>query len=228
MRLAALFSGGKDSCYALLKAMEKEDAVCLISIVSSNKESYMFHTPNIEYTKLQARAIGLELIQKVTPGAKEEELKELKDAILEAKNRYKIEGIVTGAIASVYQSSRIQKICDELGLFCYNPLWLMDQENLLYELVDNGFKVIITGIFAYPLDEKWIGRMIDKKTIAELVKLKDAYQMNPAGEGGEIETMVIDAPIFNKNVEITDSKVKMSGEHSGVLVIKKARLVSKS
>ncbi|MFH1127482.1 MAG: diphthine--ammonia ligase [archaeon] len=226
MRLGALFSGGKDSCYAIYKAMQKEDVVCLISIISRNKESYMFHTPNIGLTKMQAKALGLPLVMRVTEGVKEDELTDLKDAINDAKERYKIEGIITGAIASVYQSTRIQKICDELGLLCFNPLWQKDQVALLNELVENRFKVMITGVFAYGLDEGWLGRMIDEETIKELVKLKDKYQMNPAGEGGEIETTVLDAPIFKKRVEILDSEKKASG-NSGILVIKKARLVAK-
>jgi ABC transporter with metal-binding/Fe-S-binding domain ATP-binding protein len=224
MRLGVLFSGGKDSCLALFKTMK--EVVCLISVISKNKESYMFHTPNIEITKMQAEAIGLPLIQKITEGKKEEELEDLRKAIEEAKETFKIEGIVTGAVESVYQSKRIQKICDELGLQCINPLWKKDQEELLKEIVENGFKVIISGIFAYPLDEKWLGRKIDKKTIKGLVELKEKYQISPAGEGGEIETTVLYAPFFKKRIEILDSEIKAK-ENSGVFVIKKARLLEK-
>jgi len=226
MKLGVLFSGGKDSTYALFKIMKKEQVVCLISIISKNKESYMFHTPNIKITELQAKAINLPLIQKITEGKKEEELKDLKKAIIEAKKKYGIEGIVTGAIESIYQSDRIQRICDDLGLKCLNPLWLKDQEELLNEIVENGFKVIISGVFAYPLNEKWLGREIDKKTIEELVKLKEKYKISPSGEGGEIETTVLDAPFFNKKIKILDSEIIME-ENSGVFIIKKARLMEK-
>ena len=221
-----LFSGGKDSCYALYKAQKTDEVACLISVISKNKESYMFHTPNISLTKLQAEAIGIPLIQKSTEGRKEEELKDLKSAIRDAIGTHKIEGIVTGAIESVYQAKRVQKICNELNIWCFNPLWMKDQKELLHELVENGFHIIITGIFAYPLDEKWLGRKIDEKVIDELAVLEEKYQMNPAGEGGEIETTVIDAPFFKKRVEIIESDIKAEG-NSGVLVIKKAKLVSK-
>lgn len=221
-----LFSGGKDSCYALYKAQKTDEVACLISVISKNKESYMFHTPNISLTKLQAEAIGIPLIQKSTEGRKEDELKDLKSAIRDAIGTHKIEGIVTGAIESVYQAKRVQKICNELNIWCFNPLWMKDQKELLHELVNHGFNVIITGIFAYPLDEKWLGRKIDEKVIDELAVLEEKYQMNPAGEGGEIETTVIDAPFFKKRVEIIESDIKAEG-NSGVLVIKKAKLVSK-
>jgi len=226
VRLGVLFSGGKDSCYALYKAQKTDEVACLISVISKNKESYMFHTPNISLTKLQAEAIGIPLIQKSTEGRKEEELKDLKSAIRDAIGTHKIEGIVTGAIESVYQAKRVQKICNELDIWCFNPLWMKDQKELLHELVENGFHIIITGIFAYPLDEKWLGRKIDEKVIAKLAVLEEKYQMNPAGEGGEIETTVTDAPFFKKRVDIIESDIKAEG-NSGVLVIKKAKLVSK-
>jgi len=226
MKLAVLFSGGKDSTYALFKAMQKEEIACLISIISKNKESYMFHTPNINITKLQAEAIGIPLIQKVTEGVKEEELKDLKRAIEEAKKSFNIEGVVTGAVESVYQAERIQRICSDLDLWCFNPLWLRDQEELLRDIIKAGFKVIISGVFAYPMGKNWLGKEIDKKIINELVKLKEKYEISPSGEGGEIETTVLDAPFFKKKIEILDYKIETE-ENSGVFIIKKARLVKK-
>lgn|SRR3989338_2700366 len=226
MKLGILFSGGKDSCYALQKAMQKEKAVCLISVISKNKESYMFHVPNIEIADLQAKAIGIPLIKKITRGEKEKELDDLKKAIKEAKRKYKIEGIVTGAIESVYQSTRIQKICDELSLWCFNPLWQKNQEELLNEVLKNKFKVIISGIFAYPLDKSWLGKQLDRETIKKLVELKEKYKINPAGEGGEMETTVLDAPFFKKKIKILDSETDYK-ENSGIFIIKKAGLVKK-
>ncbi len=226
MKLGVLFSGGKDSCYALYKAQETDDVACLISVMSKNKESYMFHTPNISLVEMQSEAIGLPLVFVSTEGRKEEELKDLKRVMADAKKVHKIEGIVTGAIASVYQAKRILKICNELNLRCFNPLWMMDQKRLLKELVEHEFCVIITGIFAYPLDEKWLGRRIDMQIIKDLSVLEKKYQMNPAGEGGEIETTVLDAPFFKKRIEIIDSDIKAEG-NCGVFVIKKAKLVSK-
>ena len=226
MKLGVLFSGGKDSVYAMYKAMEKDDVVCLISLISENTESYMFHIPNISITAIQAEAIGLPLIQEVTKGVKEEELKDLKSAIKKAKSKYKIKGIVTGAIASEYQAKRVRKICAELDLVSVNPLWQKDQKTLLEEIVENKFDVMITGIFAYPLDETWLGRRLDAKTIEDLNKLKRKYGMNPAGEGGEIETTVLDAPFFKKKVKILKHEIN-AGDNEGIFVIKKAKLANK-
>ncbi len=226
MRLGVLFSGGKDSTLALHLAAEKEKVACLITVVSKNPESYMFHTPNIDVTTLQAEALELPLVSVVTEGRKEEELADLEKAIAEAKSRFDIEGVVTGAVESVYQASRVQRICNRLDLWSFNPLWKHDQKALLETLVTKHFQVVISGIFAYPLDEKWLGKRIDSELIAKLVELQAEYGISPSGEGGEIETTVLDAPLFKKRIEIIDSAVAAKG-NSGVYIIKQARLVPK-
>ncbi len=226
MRLGVLFSGGKDSTLALHKAAEKEEVMCLITLVSENKESFMFHTPNIDVTALQAEAMGLPMIKKATAGKPEEELKDLEEAIAQAIKDFKIEGVVTGAVESAYQSKRIQTICDRLNISCFSPLWKKNQKALLEELVAKGFKVIISGVFAYPLDESWLGKEIDNELIERLSLLGKEFGLSVAGEGGEIETTVLDAPLFKKKIEILDSAVEAKG-NSGVFIIKKARLAPK-
>lgn len=226
MKLGVLFSGGKDSTLALHYAVEKAEVLCLVTLFSANKESYMFHTPNIELTALQAEALELPLISKVTEGKPEEELKDLKVAIEQAIMDFEIEGLVTGAVESIYQASRIQQLCNLLNIWCVNPLWKRDQKQLLKEVVAKGFKTIISGVFAYPLDKKWLGKQMDEMMIEQLLALSDDYGLSPSGEGGEIETTVLDAPLFKNKLEILDSEVKAKG-NSGVFMIKKARLNKK-
>jgi diphthine-ammonia ligase len=226
MKLGVLFSGGKDSALALHKANEKEEVACLITLVSENKESFMFHTPNIDVTALQAEALRLPLIQKVTSGKPEAELKDLEEAIAQAVKAYNIAGVVSGAIESVYQSERIQRICSRFGVWCFNPLWKRNQKALLEELVAKGFKVIISGVFAYPLDSTWLGKELNTQLISKLLRLEKEFGLSPSGEGGEIETTVLDAPLFKKKIEILDYEVEAKG-NSGVFRIKQARLVAK-
>ena len=226
MKLGVLFSGGKDSTLALHKSAEKEEVSCLITIISKNKESYMFHTPNIELTALQAEALHLPLIRKVTVGEPEKELKELENAIAQAIASFKIAGVVTGAVESVYQATRIQQVCNRLGVWCFNPLWKRNQQALLEEIMNEGFKAVISGIFAYPLDEKWLGKLIDEDMIARLTVLSREYGLSPSGEGGEIETSVLDAPLFKKKIEVLDGEVEAKS-NSGVFRIKQARLAEK-
>ena len=213
--LAVLFSGGKDSVYAAYLAKKKgHELACLISIFSKNKESYMFHTPSIKKVKQQADVMNIPLIIQKTKGKKEEELKDLEKVIKKAKDRYNIDGVVTGAIESVYQASRIQKICDKLELECFNPLWKKKELKYLNELIKNRFEIIITGVFAYPLDKSWLGRKIDKNFIEEVEELKQKYKIHVAGEGGEFETFVLNCPLFKKKLIVKNFKDIKEGENS--------------
>ncbi len=215
MRLGVLYSGGKDSTLALYLAKGYGYEVsCLISLISENKDSYMFHTPSISKTKLQASAMGIPIILQKTKGKKEIELNDLEDAIKIAIKKYKINGIVTGAVESVYQSSRIQKICDKLKLECFNPLWQKDQFELLEDLIKNRFEIIITSVAAFPLDKSWLGRKIDRKFVEDMKILNEKCKINPAGEGGEFETFVLNCPMFKKRLKVRGFRDFSSGEHS--------------
>ena len=226
MLLGVLFSGGKDSVYACKRAMETETVGCLITLVSENPDSYMFHTPNVRRADLIAEAIGVPQLNWPTAGEEEAELSDLRDAIAAAKERCGIEGVVTGAIESVYQAARVQRICRELDLWCFNPLWQIDQLEYLKLLVSEGFLVIITGVFAYPLDESWVGARIDGNRIRKLEALQKKYGINPSGEGGELETFVLDGPIFKKRIEILKA-ARSYDNYRGHLIIEEARLVDK-
>jgi len=198
---AVLFSGGKDSGLALAYALEYTNVKCLIIIQSENSESYMFHTPNIKWAEVQAKATGIPHIIQKTKGEKEVELKDLTIAIKKAKTIFKVQAIVTGAIESVYQASRVQTITNNLGMECFNPLWQKNQIELLKELIEKKFEIIIIGTFGYGLG-KFIGRKIDEKFIEEMKILKDTLKINPAGEGGEYESFLLNAPYYKRQLRI--------------------------
>lgn len=211
MNCVVLFSGGKDSTYAAyLAKKEGYNISCLISIISDNPESYMFHTPSISKVEKQAESMVIPLIVWNTKGEKEKELIDLELAIKKAKNDFGIDAVITGTVESAYQASRIQKICDNLELDCFNPLWQKNQIELLNELLKNNFKIIITGVFAYPLDKTWLGKFIDEEFIINVTNLQKKYNINPAGEGGEFETFVLNCPLFKKELNIKNKK--MSGK----------------
>lgn len=212
MKLGVLFSGGKDSTYAAWLARGSGYEIsCLISLYSENKDSFMFHTPAIELTKKQAELVGVPLIVQKTKGRKEDELKDLERAIKLAVKKYGINGIVTGAVESIYQSSRIQNICNKLKIECFNPLWQKDQVEILGDLIKNKFEVIISGVAAYPLDKKWIERKIDSGFVNEIILLKERYKINPAGEGGEFESLVLNCPLFSERLDVKLRRVSGDG-----------------
>jgi diphthine-ammonia ligase len=215
MKLALLLSGGKDSVYSGYIAQKAGNELsCAITMVSKNKDSFMFHTPSIGKTQKQAEVMNIPIIEKETSGIKEEELDDLEEAIIDARKKYHITGIVTGAIKSVYQATRVQKICDKLGLKCFNPLWQSSEIEYLEELIENNFKIIVVGVFAYPLDKTWLGREIDKKFIEEVKDLQDKHDIHPAGEGGEFETFVLNCPLFKKELKVKSFQDAEEGEHS--------------
>lgn len=209
MKCGVLFSGGKDSTFAAYLAKKYGNKIsCLITVVSENPDSYMFHTPSILKVKKQAELMNTHLLIQKTKGEKEEELQDLEFVIQKAKTDLNIEAIITGSVESAYQASRVQKICDNLELDCFNPLWQKDQFELLNDLIESKFKIIITGVFAYPLNEFWLGREINEKFIKDVTKLFEKYKVNPAGEGGEFETFVLDCPLFSKKLEIKDKQIQ--------------------
>jgi len=162
-----------------------------------------------------------------TEGIKEAELKDLESALAAAKQQYGIEGVYTGALASVYQKSRVDRICGELGLRATSPLWGVSARTHLGNLLRDSFDVIITGVASLGLDETWLGRKLDESMANELLGLQSRYGLNATLEGGEGETFVVDCPIFKSRVEITSSRKHWDGV-SGYLEITEARLTSKS
>ena len=204
MKLGVLFSGGKDSTLAAWFAKKSGyELSCFITIKSKNKDSYMFHTPSISRVEAQAEVCKIPLVSFDSSGEEEVEVNDLESSLIKAREEYGIEGVVTGAVASVYQATRIWKVCNKLGLECFNPLWQKGQIELLEELISEGFEVMIVGVAAYPLGENFLGRKIDSAFILEMKALWKGYKINPAGEGGEFESFVLDCPLFNKRLEVS-------------------------
>ncbi|MEM1546132.1 MAG: diphthine--ammonia ligase [Candidatus Methanomethylicia archaeon] len=214
MRCAALFSGGKDSAYAIYIGLRDGfDLSCLVVVSPLSSESYMFHYPNIDWVPLQAYLMGKPIIRRFTYGVKEFELKDLRLALRHAWRKYGVEAVISGAISSNYQKTRIDNICRELNLKSITPLWGMEPDKVLSDELKNGIKSIITGVFAFGFNEKWLGRVIDDKCINEIKNLSLKYGINPCGEGGEFETFCIDAPMFKKSIQIVNGKREWYGNH---------------
>ena len=223
MKLAALISGGKDSIYAMFKASKEHEIVCLISFKSKRDDSYMFHIPNIDLVKLQAKAIDVPLLFIESCGIKEKELDDIKKALEIVIEKYKIDGVVSGALASNYQKERIDNICKELKLSSLAPLWHIDPEQYLKDLIKNKFEVIIVGIAAEGLDESFLGKEIDDDFIKKIKKLN----IHLGGEGGEYESLVLDCPLFNKKLKIKKLKIEMENYCTGKLIAEDVELVNK-
>ena len=193
MRVACLFSGGKDSVFTVFCMLTQGFDPILVTI-KPEKYSMMFHHPNIDKTRLQAEALGLK--QYFLQTDDKHWHKKLK-ALLK---KIKAEGITAGAIASEYQRRRIEKLGEELGIPTYAPLWHKESE-LMQEVLEY-FETYITAVAAEGLDEKWLG-----KSFSELAKAK-IKNIHPFLEGGEGETFVANAPFFKKRIKIKSWKKK--------------------
>jgi diphthine-ammonia ligase len=226
MKVGVLFSGGKDSTFAAYIASKTDQLECLITLSPSRQDSYMFHYPNIRWTALQSASMKLPQIMASTEGLKEKELDDMKEAIRLAREKFEIEGVYTGALVSVYQKSRVERVCSELGLVAISPFWHTDPETHLKNLLTNEFSTIFTSVSALGLDQSWLGRKLDEEAIEDLLILQQKYGLHAALEGGEGETFVLDCPIFEKKIEIMSTEVHWFGD-SGFLEIKEAKLVQK-
>ena len=224
MRVAALVTGGKDSALALYRALKLGYEVkVLVTMIPQREDSWMFHFPNINLADLFAEAVEIPLVKAETVGIKETELKDLKNLLATLD----VDGVVSGAISSRYQKIRIDKVCQELNLESIAPLWQENSMQLLKEIINLNFDVIIVGVYAYGFDHSWLGRKINSTTLKNLVELNDKYQISLVGEGGEYETLVLDAPFFKKKIQVLQTE-RIWENHSGYLLVKEAKLVEKA
>ena len=207
-------------------ASERHEVRCLVTVIPKSPSSYMFHYPNLTWTALQAEAMRLPQVIEHTEGEKEKELADLERALKRAKQEYYLDGVCTGALASVYQKTRVEKVCESIGLSCLSPLWGLDPEEHLRRLVADGFRISMVSVSALGLDRSWLGRILDGPAVDELLQLSRKYKFHAGLEGGEGETFVLDCPMFSSKVEIKDSVVHWERD-SGYLEIKDAALSSK-
>ena len=221
MRLAALISGGKDSMLAMHIAAKKHEIVCLVSAIPENPESYMFHTPNLHLLDAIALCLDKPIYKVPTPGKEEKEVEDLTKAL----EVLKIDGMVIGGIESEYQRSRFAKICEKLSIEMLAPLWHIEPEKIMKEIAEN-FEVIFVRTAAMGLDESWLGRRIDTNVIKELKALNKKYGIHVAGEGGEFETLVLDAPLYRKRIAVKSSDV-IRDANSSTMVVKEYSLEDK-
>ena len=226
MKAAVLYSGGKDSTMSIYKALEQGYKIeYLVSMISENPESYMYHSTNIHLTELSAQALNIPLIKAFTKGEKEKELEDLRLVLSDLKNDG-MEAIFTGALASQYQKSRIDKLCNSLSLKSFSPLWHRDPQEYMEELIKLNFEVVIVSVSAEGLDESWLGRRINAELLEDLLELNDKYGVHLAFEGGEAETLVLDSPLFQKRINIIEAE-NVWQKDSGHYIIKKAVLTDK-
>jgi diphthine-ammonia ligase len=228
LKLASLYSGGKDSNYSIFEVQRLgHDVLCLVSIIPEISDSLLFHFPNIQLTQALAQAIDLPIRNFQSSNSRlENEMSVLENALSTVKDEFGIEGIVHGGISSMFQKRNFEKVCDGLQLSVYSPLWNLNPSNYLHQLIDEKFKITIVGVSALGLGKEWLGITLDRDNVKTLESLSRKYGFNLNFEGGEAETLVVDCPIYKKKLEIKEGIVKWFGDN-GIFEIIDYELIDK-
>ena len=208
MRLAALFSGGKDSTYSIHKAKSQgHEVVCLVTVFPKSDESMLLHHSNIKVTKLLSTSMRIPQVY-VTSDSNDTsvEVRSLFQILTKAKIDFKIEGLVHGGISSEFQKKNFENLCKKLDLQLYSPFWKIEPLSYMKQLLENRFCFIITSVTSEGLDDSWLGKIIDNTDIEKLSELSKQYGFNLNFEGGEAETLVLDCPLYSFPLEITNFK----------------------
>jgi len=225
MKLAALFSGGKDSTYAIHLAKKHGHSVdVLLTIFPHNDESHLLHYPNIRFTSLQSESMKIpQLTEQLISTEAKNESEALDRLILSAKENYSIDGIVHGGILSQYQKDNFSSSCKKNNLEIISPLWNTEPESYMKELLSENFQYIVSTVSSDGLNDYWLGRTIQENDLIELKKLQEKYDFNLNFEGGEAETFVTNCPLFEKPLIIQDSTTEWDG-YRGRFEILEAKL----
>lgn len=203
MRLLSLFTGGKDSTLSIQMAQEAGHEIALLLTARAlERNSWMFHTTCIGVQHLQAEAMGLEHRYVDVSGRKEVEVQELYDALRGLVKDYSVEGLLSGGLASRYQKNRIEWLATRLGIGHVAPCWGMTPREIISQVLERGYSVVIVAVSAHGLGPEWLGRRLDRESVERLTRLSERYGFNLAGEGGEYETLVLDTPFFRDSLKI--------------------------
>ncbi len=228
MKLASLYSGGKDSNYAIFEVNQHgHEIVCLLSIAPIINDSLLFHFPNIHLTPILAEAINLPLRKFQSNSSKlSDEIQVLENALVKIRKEFDIQGIVHGGISSNFQKRNFETVCQKLGLSVFSPLWNLPPSKYLHKMIDQKFEIVIVSVSAMGLERQWLGSMLDHEKVKNLESLSLKYRFNLNFEGGEAETIVVDCPLYKKKFRIKEGIVRWFGDN-GIFEITDYELINK-
>lgn len=225
MKLASLFSGGKDSVYSIFLANKQGHKVtCLLSVFPKSAESHLLHHPNLQWTNLQSESMQIpQLTIESNSDETTNEITSLEEIMIKSIDQYGVEGIVHGGIQSKFQKEKFENLCHKLNLKSITPLWDSNPFEYMNELISSNFKFIISSVSSGGLDDSWLGKIITKNDIFALHNLSQKFGFNLNFEGGEAETFVVDCPLFLNPINIIKSEKIWDG-YRGRFEIVDARL----
>ena len=196
----ASWSGGKDSCFAVYEAIARGYQIShLVNFITGDFHRVSFHGTEDRLIQLQSQAMGIPLLQKETSwDGYEQEFKEAVRSLIYGG----VKGMVFGDIYLQEHKGWVERVCDDLGIQAIEPLWGRSTEEILSSFIAEGFEAIIISAKSELIDERWIGRRVDK-SFMEYLKRKN---VDICGENGEYHTLVTDGPIFNRRIQLLENK----------------------
>jgi diphthine-ammonia ligase len=199
MKVAVLWSGGKDSCLACQRAMSQDyDVAALVTFILDSWPS-LCHPLSI--MSLQSKALG---IPHTTARLREPYREAYRQSVSKLMRTDGIQGIVTGDIWIENHRRWMEDVCEGLNIDVIMPLWNEDGHHLLDAVISSGFRPVFTCVKEPWFDTDWLGRQLDRRRVEALRSLQERFGIDVCGENGEYHTMVLDGPIFKRSITIEE------------------------
>lgn len=247
MKVLALVSGGKDSCYNMMVCVREGHQIVglanLYPVGAEELDSYMYQSVGHDGIKYYAEAMGLPLFRRPIKGTAlnlgetyegpttGDEVEDLYHLMKEIKQELDYDAVSVGAIFSSYQKVRVENVCERLGVTMLGYLWHRNQAQLLKEMIDNNVNAIIIKVAAMGLDPRIHLGLTIKEIYPHMVQMEEKYGLNVCGEGGEYETFTLDCPLFKKKIVIEDKEMVIHSDDPfapvGYLKFNKLKVVDK-
>ena len=208
MKLAALISGGKDGLYAAYLARRAGHQIaCTVTVAPHSDQSHMLHEPGTHVAALQSESMGVAHLRAGAGRGTEAESAKMSQLLREAASAHGARAAVHGGIASRFQIDEFARAAREAGMGALSPLQGADQKEHMRNLLRDGFRFAIVSVGADGLGPEWLGRTVTAGDVGVLAGLAERHSFNPAFEGGEAETVVLDCPLFSRAVELEGGAV---------------------
>jgi uncharacterized protein (TIGR00290 family) len=225
MRVCCLFSGGKDSAYALHRMLLSGFEVpVLLTIRSKDPDSWLYHTPGMEVADLFEEFTGIHTELISSPQGRDEELEVLRDALIDLRDRFDLQAICSGALLSDFQRMKFSQAATDSGLISYTPIWRKDGLRYMRELRDHGFSYLLVSYSSPGFETSDLGKPVDDIMLKRFLENAERWGSHPAFEGGEAETMILAGPCFPNKLEV-DGRVIETGPYNARFTVEEARVV---
>ena len=236
MRVGILSSGGKDSAYSAWWAqMQGWEIVALITVAIKEEDSMMFQIQGTHISAFQSTSMGVPWLPVMSRGIEEIEILDLKESLEGKRDNYqvfeeiwpekisrpegieifdgelKIDALVSGALRSDYQKTRIERMCNDIGVKSFCPLWHKNSLGHMRSILEHGFEIKFVSVSCEGLDETWLGKSLTNERLEELILLSEKYRFNLDGEGGEFETITVNGPHMEKRINCSGTSKFISG-----------------